>query len=45
MAENIVNENSTCWLTIQSYDRDGAAEVPVSFTWELHDVIDGTPLM
>ena len=44
MAENVVNENSTCWLTILSYDREGDAEVPVSFTWDLHDTIDGTPL-
>ena len=44
MALNVVNENSTCWLTIQSFDREGDAEVPVSFTWDLHDTIDGTPL-
>ena len=44
MATNVVNENSTCWLTVASFDRTGAAEAPFTFTWDLHDGIDGTPL-
>ena len=40
----VVDENSTHWVTVTSYDRDSVLEVPTTFTWDLHDAVDGTAL-
>jgi hypothetical protein len=40
-----VNENSTCYLTVEPKDKDGAAAAPASGTFEVHDLESLTELV
>lgn len=42
--DSVCNENSTHRLIVESFGYDGQPEAPLTFTWSLHDVVDGAPL-
>lgn len=40
-----VNEKSTAWLTVNSFDKDGVAEAPSTMTYRIDDVDSGTEIL
>lgn len=42
--DELITENSTHRIVIDSVDYDGQPAIPATFIWDLHDPIDDTPL-
>lgn len=44
MAETIVNELATFWITAKFFDKNSSGATPVAISWKVYDALDGIKL-